>query len=276
MHKGILHKMLSQHEAPVKYQLQFNDTALDMNNCIGKRIRLEYLGKIFCVQCGRKTSKSFQQGHCYVCMKKIYECNNCILHPEKCLVEEGKCREDDWAHQQCNRPHVVYLANSSALKVGVTRTSQVPTRWIDQGAMQALPLFKTSNRYQAGVIEVLFKPHVSDRTNWRTMLKQDAVPIDLFEERNRLLELVCVDIRLFLERYPSGAITSYNKSSSLSIHFPVIQYPTKILSLSLDKTPVIEGVLLGIKGQYWIMDKGVFNVRKFSGYEVHCELFSQE
>ncbi len=268
----VLRKMQSIHADPVRYSLDMGGTPLDLNACLGQRIRLEHTGKIWCVQCGRKTSKSFQQGHCYVCMKKIYECNNCILHPEKCLVEQGGCPEDDWAHQQCNRPHVVYLANSSALKVGITRTSQVPTRWIDQGAMQALPLFQTSNRYQAGVIEVLFKPYVSDRTNWRTMLKQDAVPMDLLVERERLLAFVQEEVDVFISDYPAGTIVSLHEQSPLSIRFPVPQYPSKVVSLSLDKTPVVEGTLLSIKGQYWIMDTGVFNVRKFSGYEVNCEV----
>ena len=266
---GVLRKMSSIHSDAVAYSLTMAEALLDLNACIGRKVRLEHTGKIWCVQCGRKTSKSFQQGHCYVCMKKIYECNNCILHPEKCLVEEGGCPEDDWAHQQCNRPHVVYLANSSALKVGITRTSQVPTRWIDQGAMQALPFLQTSNRYQAGMIEVLFKPHVSDRTNWRTMLKQDAAPIDLTAERDRLLVLVKEELDAFIDRYPVGTIVMMNDQSLLNIRFPVSQYPSKVVSLSLDKTPVVEGVLQGIKGQYWIMDTGVFNVRKFSGYEVN-------
>ena len=265
---GVLRKMHSEGTSPVMYSLRFEQEVLDLSNCLGSEIRIEHLGNIFCVQCGKKTAKSFQQGHCYVCMQKIYECNNCILHPERCLVESKGCPEDDWAHQQCNKPHVVYLANSSALKVGVTRTSQVPTRWIDQGAMQALPILKTKNRYQAGCIEVLFKPHVSDRTNWRTMLKQDAILIDLIAERERLLDLVADELTQFCNQYPSGTIEQLNQQQPWSIIFPAPHYPTKVISLSLDKTPVVAGKLLSIKGQYWILDTGVINIRKFSGYEV--------
>ena len=50
--------------------------------------------------------------------------------------------------------------------------------------------------------------------------------------------------------------------------YPVLEYPTKIKSLNLDKTPLISGLLLGIKGQYLILDNGVINLRKYAGYEL--------
>jgi hypothetical protein len=48
----------------------------------------------------------------------------------------------------------------------------------------------------------------------------------------------------------------------------VIKYPTKVVSLNFDKTPVISGVLEGIKGQYLLLDVGVLNIRKFSSYNL--------
>lgn len=265
---GGLRKMQVSYQDPIEYHLVIGEHLIALNALIGQRVALTYTGQIHCIQCGRKTSKSFQQGHCYVCMQKIFECNNCIIHPERCLVEQQGCPKDDWAHRQCDQPHVVYLANSSALKVGITRTTQVPTRWIDQGAMQALPIFKTSNRYQAGLVEVVLKAVVSDRTQWRTMLKQDSVPLNMVAERDRLLTEVSVEVDSFFERYSDDQVTLLDDASVVALQFPIDCYPTKITSLSLDKTATVAGTLLGIKGQYWILDTGVFNVRKFSGYEV--------
>lgn len=260
--------MKTQLADPVRYYMQIEDSDEHcLNDYIGKQITLKHLGEIFCIQCGRKTSKSFQQGYCFPCMRRINECGNCMIHPERCLVEQGGCDEHDWAHVHCHQEHFVYLANSSALKVGITRHTQIPTRWIDQGAQQALPIFKVANRYQSGLVEVALKQYVNDKTNWRTMLKQESVKMDLLAERERLLKEAHEDLATILQQYPQD-IEPIIDVDVAELSFPVTQYPTKVSSLSLDKTPEITAVLVGIKGQYLILDKGVINLRKFGGYNV--------
>src|SRR3990167_10787609 len=159
---GNLQKLKSKLEDPIHYYFRIGEQEELVNAWVGKIIGLHPTGNIHCIQCGRKTNKSFQQGFCFPCFRRLQECDLCIIHPEKCIVESGRCPENDWAHAQCNQPHTIYLANASGLKVGITRDTQVPTRWIDQGAIQALPIFKTKNRYQAGQVEVTLKQFVSD------------------------------------------------------------------------------------------------------------------
>jgi hypothetical protein len=161
---------------------------------------------------------------------------------------------------------LVYLANSSGLKVGITQIKNNPTRWIDQGAIQALPIFQTSNRYQAGLIEVALKEFVLDKTNWRVMLRGDPVSIDLMRERDRLLIEAKNALAPILKKYPDE-IHLFDAQTHV-FTYPVLTYPTKIFALSFDKTAAISGVLLGIKGQYLILDTGVLNIRKFGGYRV--------
>lgn len=260
-----LHKMHVKHTSPIQYTLQSDEQTILLNDFLNKKIRLEFLGEIHCIQCGRKTKQSFQQGYCFPCMQKINDCNNCMIHPERCLVETGKCDPTNWAHQQCHQEHVVYLANSSGLKVGITRVKNMPSRWIDQGATQALPIFHTQNRYQAGLVEVALKAFVADKTNWRTMLKGNVPSIDLVAEKKSLLSQAEKDLLPMLKKY-ADEITEMTDKNSLTFDYPVITYPQKISTLSFDKTPVIEGVLLGIKGQYILLDSGVLNIRKFGGY----------
>ena len=268
--QGDLRKMAVQHHDPVDYYLALDNQQYHLNPLIGQPISLTSTGEIHCVQCGRKTSKSFQQGFCFPCMRRINECGNCIIHPERCLVEQGGCPQDDWAHAHCDADQMVYLSNTSGLKVGVTRQTQVPTRWIDQGAMQAIPLFFTSNRYQAGLIEVALKAFVKDKTNWRTMLKQDSIAMNMTLERDRILQQASDVLAPIVMKYPNFIRPILD--NAVDIRFPLGDYPEKVSSLSLEKTPAIEGRLLGIKGQYLILDIGVLNIRKFSGYRVNVKL----
>lgn len=265
---GILHKMKTELSVPVDYELCLGDRRLHLNTFLNKTISLEVTGNIFCIQCGRKTPKSFQQGFCFPCLRRLQECHLCIIHPERCLVETGSCDPNDWAHRHCHEPHVVYLANASGIKVGITREKNIPSRWIDQGAVQALPLFKTTQRALAGKVEVAFKSYVADKTNWREMLKNHAKYIDLISLRDELLKQARQDLLLLHKQYP-GEITPLTQSEVRRIEYPVLEYPTKITSLSFEKTPHIRGKLLGIKGQYLIFDSGVINVRKYGAYEVY-------
>lgn len=270
--QGTLRKMLSRLEQPVEYQLRLGDSDVALNPLMQKKISLHYSGLIHCVNCGRKTNKSFNQGYCYPCFQKLAECDSCIIHPEKCHFDQGTCRDPAWGERYCMQDHIVYLANSSGLKVGITRATQVPTRWIDQGATQALAIIRVRTRLQSGSVEVMFKQFVADKTNWRDMLRGDATPLDMHAEAQRLLGECSADLKELEDKFGFFAISVLNGVDVVSIEYPVVEYPEKITSLNFDKTPVVEGTLLGIKGQYLILDSGVINMRRFSGYEValHC------
>ncbi len=266
--KGPLHKLRTVHDKPVRYELNLNDEPIILNDLIGHHVHFSYTGNIFCVQCGRATKKSFQQGYCFPCFRRLNECNLCMIHPEKCRHDHAVCDPNDWVHANCFAPHIVYLANSSGLKVGITRQSQVPTRWIDQGAIQALPIFSTKDRYQAGVVEVAFKKFVADKTNWRTMLTQENPKIDLMAERDRLLQLAAGIIETIQSQFPAGDIQFLPDQTVHEFQYPVIEYPEKLRVFNLDTNDTVGGHLQGIKGQYLIFDEGVINIRKYSGYEV--------
>lgn len=251
-----------------QYQLTLADSQLAMHELIGQPLQFAYAGAIFCQHCGRKTNKSYSGGFCFPCSQRLAQCDLCFMKPETCHFDKGTCREPDWGLAVCMQDHIVYLANSSGLKVGITRTGQVPTRWLDQGATQALPIFRVKSRYQSGLVEVLFKQHVADRTDWRKMLKGDAEPVDLAAQRDRLMAECAAEITALQSQFETGAITPLPAEKAVSIAYPVQQYPQKIKALNFDKTPQIEGVLEGIKGQYLLLDSGVLNIRKFAGYQV--------
>ena len=266
--KGNIKKMQVELSSPVKYQLPIGDELVDMNELIGKNIKLEYQGEINCIACGRKTKKSFAQGHCYPCFRDLASCDMCIMKPETCHYEAGTCRQPEWGEEHCFQAHYVYLANSSGVKVGITRGTQVPTRWIDQGAGQALPIFKVQTRLQSGLLEVELKNHVSDRTDWRKMLKAIPEPIDLVEVRDRIVAESSMAIEALKKQFGEQAIQFLPDAELVEIQYPVENYLEKIKSFNFDKQEVIEGVLQGIKGQYLILDSGVLNIRKFSGYNI--------
>lgn len=266
--QGELRKMRTElTDGKARYQLVCGEQRLPLNALLGQRIGIRYSGAIKCLHCGRKTKKSFAQGYCYPCFTKLPECDSCIMSPEKCHFHLGTCRDPAWGEQFCFQTHIVYLANSSGIKVGITRATQVPTRWIDQGAVQALPILRVDSRLQSGVVEHLFKDQVADKTNWRTMLKGGIAPLDLKVERDRLLEGSARGLAELEQRFGLQALQRLD-ADEVSIEYPVLNYPLKVSSLNLDKTPEISGQLLGIKGQYLILDTGVINLRKYTSYEV--------
>ena len=264
---GKMHVQL-QNGQPVDYQLPVGEQLLPLNELLGHRLSMEYLGEIHCCHCGRKTKKSFNQGYCYPCFRKLPQCDSCIVSPEKCHYHQGTCRDPAWGEQFCMTEHIVYLANSSGLKVGITRASQVPTRWIDQGASQAMAFIRVGTRQQSGFLEVLFKEFVNDRTNWRAMLKGPAESLDLLTSAHDLLALNASRITELQEQFGIQAIVPVASSTVLAIDYPVLEYPTKVTSQSFDKQALIEGTLLGIKGQYLLLDTGVINIRKHTAYQV--------
>jgi len=255
-------------QAPVEYHLPLDDQLIHLNPLIGEHIELEYQGKIACTHCGRKTNKSFNQGYCYPCFKKLPQCDRCIVSPELCHFHEGTCRDSQWGEANCFAHHYVYLSNTSGLKVGITRGTQLPTRWLDQGAVQALPILRVDTRFQSGLVERLFADHVADKTNWRAMLKGQTQAMDLAEERDRLFELVAEEMSKLEQEVGLAALQRINDAQQAEINYPVIEYPTKVATHNFDKAPTVTGQLMGIKGQYLILDTGVINIRKFTGYKV--------
>ena len=249
------------------YALCLDERRLPLNARLGQPLRLSWTGAIACTNCGRATKKSFAQGHCYPCFKRLASCDTCIMKPETCHFFAGTCREPEWGERHCFQPHVVYLANSSGLKVGITRRTQVPTRWLDQGAIQALPILEVDTRQQSGFVEMLFKEEVSDRTNWRAMLKGDVEPMDLVGERDRLLAKLEGGLGSLRERFGADAIRVLDDAPR-HLDYPVLEFPRKIVSHNFDKSAEVEGTLMGLKGQYLILDTGVINLRKFTGYEI--------
>ena len=263
MSRLILHKMLSEYRShpTVQYFLRFGTELECVNNSIGKKLVIEATGTIFCLACSRKTSKSFHQGYCFPCMKKLARCDSCIIKPELCHFHNGTCREPEWGQQHCMIPHLIYLANSSGIKVGITRAHQAITRWIDQGAIQAIPIGLVKNRLESGVIEVILKQNFPDKTNWRTMLKGNIEFLDLSDARQEAIDLL-----------PIHPFVEVQASDPLTIDYPVLAYPKSIKSFNLDEQRKLEGTLLGIKGQYLILDTGVINLRSFGGYEVDWQV----
>ena len=265
---GHLTKMQVELDQQVQYFLPLDDHREPLNSLLGKQIRLEYLGDIHCIHCGRRSKKSFNQGYCYPCFTKLPQCDTCIMSPEKCHYDQGTCRDSSWGEEYCFTDHYVYLANSSGVKVGITRGSQVPTRWIDQGATQAMPIFRVKSRYQAGLIEDCLREHIADRTHWQKMLKGNSQPVDLVQIRDSIISQSESGLSAIEQKFGLLAIQRLYHQKVVEINFPVLEFPEKVKSLNFDKQPIVEGVLQGIKGQYLILDTGVINIRKFTAYNV--------
>lgn len=257
--QGILEKMRVELANPVQYSLPLTNELVPMNELLGKEISLTWAHEIRCLCCGKATKKSFGQGYCYPCFMSSPETEECVLRPELCRAHEGIARDMVWATEHCLQNHFVYLALSSDVKVGVTRMSQIPTRWIDQGASFAIKLAETPNRYLAGLIEVELKKHLTDKTNWRHMLMNKIGEADLVTQKQRIAPLLPRELQQYIS--PDDTVTA--------ICYPNQGFPQKVTSLDLEKTDTITGKLTAIKGQYLIFDnERVLNIRKFGGYVV--------
>lgn len=265
--QGRLEKMVSRHDAPICYELVLSQQRVLLNDFIGKTLTLQHTGNIYCLHCNMSTSKSFNQGYCYSCFSRLAQCDMCMMKPETCHHAYGTCRDNQFAASVCFQPHIVYLSNTSGLKVGITRQTQIPTRWIDQGAVQALPIFKVASRYLSGLIETLIAKHVADKTQWQRMLKHQIEPLDLIAQRDRLFELCATELNTLANFYV-GEIEVLQDAKVVELDYPIQTAPLKVSALNFDKMPHISGILHGIKGQYLIFEKGVLNVRKFGGYEI--------
>lgn len=275
---GQLHKMAAQVDDPVQYSfvLKKEGKVLDglprINDFLGKRLRIFFTGNIHCIGCNRRITKTYQQGHCFPCVQKLASCDLCVLKPHTCHFHLGTCREPEWGIENCSIPHIVYLANSSGIKVGLSRESKVHSRWLDQGAVQALPIMRVQSRFQAGLLEHAFAKLVSDKTDWRKMLQGANEKQDLQTKRNELFSALATTIQGIASKFKFGEIEILTSEPVKEFKYPVLQYPEKITTLCFDKTPEIIDTLLGIKGQYLIFASGVINLRKYTGYEVSIAL----
>ncbi len=262
-YEGVLTKMQTEFGEPIQYYLVFEDSFLNVNQLLGKPMEINFVG-FQCLNCGKK-KKIFRQGFCYDCFYSSPAVGDWIMKPELSTAHLGIADRDLAYEEKVQlQPHIVYLALSSEVKVGVTRKTQMPTRWIDQGASQAIAIVEVPNRYLAGITEVALKNHYADKTNWRKMLTNTFETIDLVAERLKVEHLIPTEVQEYF----------YNQKIDLyEMHYPVLEYPSKVTSLSLDKTPNFQGKLIGIKGQYLLFEGGtVFNIRGSEGYVVKIEV----
>jgi hypothetical protein len=262
-YQGVLTKMQTEFGNPIQYYLIFENSFLNVNQVLGKEITIQLDG-YQCLNCGKK-KKIYRQGFCYDCFYSSASVGDWIMKPELSTAHLGIADRDlDYESKVQLQPHIVYLATSSEIKVGVTRKTQVPTRWIDQGAEQAIAIVEVPNRYLAGITEVALKNHFSDKTNWRKMLTNDIITSDLIVEKAKVQDLLPTEVQEYFFS---------NKNDVYEMHYPIIEYPKKIASLSLEKTPTFKGVLYGIKGQYLLFEDGtVFNIRSAEGSVVTINL----
>lgn len=254
------------------YQLRVGEHSQPLNVWLGHNIALQSTGRIACVHCQQPTRKSFGQGHCYPCFRRLARCDTCMMAPERCHYFQGTCREPEWGERHCFAPHVVYLASSSGAKVGITKPSQMPTRWLDQGAVQALPILSVASRRQSGMVETLFKSEISDRTHWQRMLKGEVADVDLIALRDDLMTRLAPGIASLRAQFGEDNIQAHGEQSVARFDYPVLAWPERVSAFNLDRTPQVEGRLMGMKGQYLILDTGVINLRKYTGYQVSVTL----
>ncbi len=261
-YQGVLRKMRTEHTTPINYYLEVEDSYINMNQLIEKKIHIEFV-KFQCLAC-EENKKIYRQGYCYDDFYKVPQAADWIMKPELSKAHlDIEDRDLDYEKSVQLQPHIVYLANSSNVKVGVTRKQQVPTRWIDQGAHEALEIVEVPNRYLAGITEIALKEHIADKTNWRAMLKNDIKDENLKSHRDALKQYIPEEAQQYF--------IDHNEETTIT--FPVVRYPEKLKTLNLDKTPAYEGVLKGIKGQYLLFeDDTVFNVRSWEGYVVRIEV----
>ncbi|MBK0370304.1 DUF2797 domain-containing protein [Flavobacterium agrisoli] len=262
-YQGVLTKMQTEWGNPIQYYLVFEDGFINMNQLLNNDIELNFEG-YQCLNCHKK-KKIYRQGFCYDCFYGSPAVGDWIMKPELSTAHLG-IQDRDLAYEEKVQlqPHIVYLAGSSEIKVGVTRKTQVPTRWIDQGASQAIAVVEVPNRYLAGITEVALKSHYSDKTNWRKMLQNEVETLDLIAEKHKIAALLPEEVQEYF----------YSQKEDLyELHYPVLEYPKKVTSLNLDKTPHFRGKLMGIKGQYLLFEDGtVFNIRSYEGYVVTLSL----
>jgi hypothetical protein len=262
IYQGVLKKMMTENADEIQYYLDMKTDFLNMNQLINKEISLKFV-TYECLNCHLE-KEIYRQGYCKSCFFDAPNAGDWIMRPElsKAHLDEED-RDLTYEKSVQLQPHIVYLANSGNVKVGVTRKTQVPTRWIDQGAHEAIEIVEVPNRYLAGITEVALKEHVGDKTNWRKMLKNDIEDVSLVAWREKLKDFIPEEAKQYF----------IENNAETHLKFPVLKYPEKPKSLNLIKTPSYKGKLVGLKGQYLIFeDQTVFNVRSNEGLVVSVEV----
>ncbi|TGN18161.1 DUF2797 domain-containing protein [Leptospira idonii] len=246
-----------------------------LNDFLGKKLKLTSNGKIRCLDCGKPTKKSFNQGSCFECFSNKANNDLCIMRPETCHFHKGTCREPEWGKKYCFQEHTVYFANSSGLKVGITKEKPVSNRWVDQGARFGIPLLTVSSRREAGIIEHYLAGFLPDKTSWQKMIQGDPPEINLTKERDKFVRHL--ETKEFPMENEKGktVLLNWNRTnidSPQEIQYPILSYPKKVKSYKLSETDSIEDVLVGIKGQYLLFENGAINIRSYGGYHVVFEV----
>ena len=261
--QGQISKLEVELGSPIIYQLPIGNKKISMNGYVGKSLNIEFKGDIFCINCNKKIKKTFMQGYCYPCFLQSPQTSECIFKPHLCKAHLGESRDMEWSKKNCLTETYVYLSLTSHLKVGVTRASHIPSRWIDQGAHYAIKFAKTPNRYLSGMIEVELSKYISDRTQWRKMIQGDYSYMNLLDKKDEISNLLSNEFQEYIT----------NDDEIIELQYPGSSKPEKIKSINLDKTPDVQGELTGIKGQYLILDnQNVLNVRKYTGYILNINL----
>ena len=255
---GQVQKMTHEADDPIRYYLILDGKPYPLTDKVGKDLTLKFSGMITCVECGRKIKKTYNDGYCFPCARDLPENAMCSVRPETCVHEFGNDKDREFFREYCNVDHCVYLSLTSGVKVGVTRSFNVPSRWIDQGAVKALVIARTPQRVLAGKIEVALAKKMPDKTNWRKMLNGDIAEADLLAVREDVVRWIPDDLRMYVSK--DEKVQSFN--------YPVLEVPQKITTHDLVKEMEFTDSLRGIKGQYLIFRKGVLNLRKYSGFHV--------
>ncbi len=261
---GQLQKMTHKAEKPIQYFLNLNDQSYSLTPKVGHQVTLRYRGVITCIECGRKIKKTYSDGYCFPCARDLPENDICSVRPEKCQHDKGNEADREFYEKYCNIDHFVYLSQTSGVKVGITRHYNIPSRWIDQGAVKALIIAKVPSRILSGQIEVVLAKKISDKTNWRKMLLGNIGDVDFSTMREKMIQYIPKDL---------GQYALYEEEVQ-SFSYPVQSVPSKISSHNLDKEGEFTEKLTGIKGQYLIFENRVINLRKYSGY--HIEFVFEE
>lgn len=249
------------------YALGFSDgRTVPLNGWIGHGLRLSFSGQVVCRNCEARSGRSFGGGYCYDCFTTLARCDLCVMSPDRCHYDAGTCREPSWGEDFCMQPHLVYLANTSGLKVGITRRGRQIGRWLDQGAIQGLEILQATTRRGAGLAEVMIGETLADRTDWRKMLRADVPELDLLAAREK--------IRAAGLELPQG-VSWQSDTEPHRFHYPLALTRSPEVTWKVDRSEPagsLAGNLKGMKGQYLLLGRSAFNVRQHAGFEVTVEI----
>lgn len=263
---GQLRELTHEYKNPIQYYIQLNEDYIHLNPFLGKNVSIRFLNEIHCIHCGRKIKKTYNNGSCYPCFINLPQNDLCIVKPSLCHFDQGTCRDESFGLSQCMIPHYVYLALSSDVKVGLTRKPNAFKRWVDQGAVQSIPIAEVPTRKIAGELELFLTNHLPDKTNWRKMLKGEIAEANLFQIREEIRKVIPEEYQSYL----------FEVDEIYEFIYPLAESVEKVSSFSLDKNNEVKGKMIGIKGQYLIFEHGVMNIKKHAGYHVEIEWHSED